>query len=232
MKPNQGSFPVPGPYYLRATHNVALVGSAARNAIRDGKTPTLDHLAVHYGVRAIQQLLNRFGAKLSEDGVFGNATHVAVRNFQASKNVKVDGVVGPTTMRLLLLPLIKEIGGSNWTVVYGLLKNEGAFDPGAVGYVDESDLGLAQINTRAHPTYSVEQRFDPVVAVQFNVDYLRNALAALGDVRDAVLSYNLGIGGVRTWIKAGRPRYYSPDGGTMRDTTAYVDRVMNAYKEL
>ena len=51
----------PGPYYMLAAGSVQLVGAAARNAVRDGKTPTSDDLAVHYGVKAIQKLLNLAG---------------------------------------------------------------------------------------------------------------------------------------------------------------------------
>jgi hypothetical protein len=225
-----GSTP-PGPYYLLGV-KVPLVGSAARDTMRAGHTPSLDDLAVNFGVKAIQKLLNFTGAALVLDGVFGKGTDAGVRTYQGKEEIKVDGSVGVNTMGRLLLPHIKRIGGKDWEVVYGLLKNEGGFDPGAVGAVDERDLGLAQINGLAHPNMSIDQRFDPIIAIQFNADYLLRALKELGNVRDAVLSYNLGIGGVKTWIKAGRPRMYSPDGGSLRDTTQYVDRVLNAYKSL
>ncbi|HYF65646.1 MAG TPA: penicillin-insensitive murein endopeptidase, partial [Herpetosiphonaceae bacterium] len=43
-------------------------------------------------VQALQYLLN-----LSADGVFGAGTETAVKNFQASKGLAADGVVGPAT---------------------------------------------------------------------------------------------------------------------------------------
>jgi peptidoglycan hydrolase-like protein with peptidoglycan-binding domain len=142
-----------GPYYLLAKSPAPLVGVKARNDIRDGKVPTLDDLAVNYGVKAIQKLLN---AGLVVDGVFGKGTDAKVRLYQGQKGLKVDGVVGPTTMKNLLLPHIKRMSGTKtvggqplWQVVYGFLANEGAWDGGAVGYYDEGDLGLAQINGRA-----------------------------------------------------------------------------------
>lgn len=241
----------PGPYYMLAVAPDLLVGAKARNDLRDGLVPTLDDLAVNYGVKAIQKLLNLAGAspKLVEDGVFGKSgTDAAVRAFQEKTGLKVDGSVGPNTMKQLLLPHIKRLGGTDdvggqprWTVVYGFLANEGAWDPGAVGYYDDSDLGLAQINGRAHPDLSVAQRFDPMVAIQFNIDYLKNALSYLNNnLRDSVLSYNLGIGGTKTWIAAGRPRYWNPSTAVgsdapfagSRDTKAYVDNILNQYKEL
>jgi peptidoglycan hydrolase-like protein with peptidoglycan-binding domain len=224
---------LPGPYYLLAVGGVPKVGSTARDTMRAGHTPNLDTLAVMFGVKALQRLLNAAsGVVLDIDGVFGRVTDSAVRVYQNNEGLTTDGSAGPRTMTKLLLPHIRKLGGSQWSVVYGLLKNEGAFDPGAVGTLDEHDLGLAQINGPAHPTMSMAQRFDPFVAIQFNVDYLNNALRELGNIRDAVLAYNLGIGGVYTWIKVGRPRYYSPDGGPERDTTMYVNRVLDAYKVL
>lgn len=239
-----------GPYYLLAVKPALLVGAAGRNALRTPVPPTLDDLAVFYGVKAIQQLLNLAGAspKLSEDGVLGKGSDTGIRQFQTKAGLTVDGSVGPNTMKALLLPHIKRIGGTAdaggqpwWTVVYGMLANEGGWDPGAVGYVDQDDLGLAQINGRAHPNYTVAQRFDPIVAIEFNIRYLKDALVDLdGNLRDAVLSYNLGSYGITLWIKAGRPRYWNPmtktsspvadpDGG-FRDTKTYIDRILNAYK--
>jgi peptidoglycan hydrolase-like protein with peptidoglycan-binding domain len=242
----------PGPYYLLAVGESKRVGSAARDAVKAGLIPTQDDLAVNYGVKAIQKLLNLAGAspKLAEDGVFGAGTDKGVRAYQESKGLKVDGSVGPNTMKALLLPNIKQQAGSAliggqpmWTVVYGFLANEGGFDPGAVGTVDDADLGLAQINGRAHPELSVAQRFDPIVAIQFNVIYIENAMKNLkNNLRDAVLSYNLGSGGILKWIAAGRPRYWNPAtlksspvadvAGGFRDTKAYIDNILSAYKSL
>lgn len=251
QREDNGSTPA-GRYYLLAVSPAVRVGSAARDAESSGLTPPLDALAVRYGVRAIQKLLNLSGAspQLSVDGVLGKGSDAGIRAYQTMYRLTVDGSVGPNTMKSLLLPHIKRIGGSAdaggqpwWTVVYGMLANEGGWDPGAVGVQDPNDLGLAQINGPSHPTYTEAQRFDPETAIRFNIDYLKRALVDLnGNLRDAVLSYNLGPYGVTLWIKAGRPRYWNPttrksspvantaDG--FRDTTTYIDRILNAYREL
>jgi peptidoglycan hydrolase-like protein with peptidoglycan-binding domain len=48
-------------------------------------------------VTELQSLLNQHGAGLSVDGDFGTATYRAVRSFQASTAIAVDGMVGPQT---------------------------------------------------------------------------------------------------------------------------------------
>ena len=57
-------------------------------------------------VMALQYLLRNRGVYKSKiDGIFGDATEVAVRKFQRSRGLKTDGIVGPKTWPLLLLNL-------------------------------------------------------------------------------------------------------------------------------
>jgi hypothetical protein len=53
-----------------------------------------DHLPT---VGILQKLLNRAGAKLDPDGVFGPKTLAAVKKFQSSRYLKPDGIVGKKT---------------------------------------------------------------------------------------------------------------------------------------
>ena len=48
-------------------------------------------------VKELQTALNSHGANLAVDGVFGKRTHAAVKDYQSSKGLQVDGVVGPKT---------------------------------------------------------------------------------------------------------------------------------------
>jgi flagellar motor protein MotB len=53
-------------------------------------------------IRWVQQSLNRItGLRLAEDGIMGPATRSAIRSFQRSRGLPVDGIVGPQTDRVL-----------------------------------------------------------------------------------------------------------------------------------
>src|SRR5437868_4391009 len=53
-------------------------------------------------VRRAQQLLNRRGAHLDVDGIFGEKTEAAVRHFQRTHKLEVDGRIGDKTLKKLL----------------------------------------------------------------------------------------------------------------------------------
>lgn len=52
-------------------------------------------------VVALQEALNEAGYELDVDGIFGDGTEAAVRDFQSSNDLSVDGVVGPDTFAAL-----------------------------------------------------------------------------------------------------------------------------------
>ena len=52
-------------------------------------------------VKSTQASLNDHGANLNEDGKFGSSTDQAVRSFQQSNSLSVDGKVGPATLQAL-----------------------------------------------------------------------------------------------------------------------------------
>ncbi|MFC7613926.1 peptidoglycan-binding protein [Actinokineospora soli] len=69
-------------------------GSSARPTLRRGSTGPV--------VRELQTLLNRGGAGLVVDGLFGPRTDAAVRQFQRRHGLAVDGIVGRMTWAKLL----------------------------------------------------------------------------------------------------------------------------------
>jgi hypothetical protein len=52
-------------------------------------------------VKLLQELLNKKGSALVEDGLFGERTEEAVRSFQRLSGLVDDGIVGPRTWSLL-----------------------------------------------------------------------------------------------------------------------------------
>lgn len=69
--------------------------SSMPNLVSLRHNPKGDH------VKTIQRLLNRHGAGIGVDGIFGPQTDAAVRNFQSRRGLAVDGVVGPNTRAAL-----------------------------------------------------------------------------------------------------------------------------------
>lgn len=64
--------------------------------------PTIRSGATGQDVKDLQFLLNKAGARLTVDGVFGTNTNKEVKNFQTAKGLAIDGIVGPKTWAKLL----------------------------------------------------------------------------------------------------------------------------------
>jgi peptidoglycan hydrolase-like protein with peptidoglycan-binding domain len=74
-------------------------------------------------VVAIQYLLRHHGSDIEVDGDFGEQTDGAVRAFQTSKGLTVDGVVGPETWGALWVTLRKGTTGSDAVLALQTLLN-------------------------------------------------------------------------------------------------------------
>lgn len=227
----------PGMYYRLPASGTKYVGSA---------NVTADDRAVKGAVKAYQGALNRrLGTKLTLDGILGPITSKAIVDFQKAKGEVADGAIGPKTSKSLLINDLATVVQRNWRlfpasqpvnqrILCGLITQESGWDAGAVGTVDNHDLGLMQINGDNHD-YTEEQRLDPMIAFQFAFDYLFNALNDYRSVNidDAIASYNLGLGGMSRWITQGRPILYWPSGSnpatdTPRRVWDYINTIKTA----
>ncbi|GIV97552.1 MAG: N-acetylmuramoyl-L-alanine amidase [Herpetosiphonaceae bacterium] len=56
-------------------------------------------------VKTVQYLLRARGYSITVDGIFGSGTESAVKSFQSSKGLTVDGIVGPQTWEALIITL-------------------------------------------------------------------------------------------------------------------------------
>jgi peptidoglycan hydrolase-like protein with peptidoglycan-binding domain len=70
-----------------------------------------------FPVRPLQQLLRARGHSIAVDGAFGPQTEAAVKSFQQSKGLTVDGIVGPQTWPKLVVQVKK---GSTGDAVRGV----------------------------------------------------------------------------------------------------------------
>lgn len=218
----------PGPYYFDR------VGY-------DQGTRDNNELAVWNAVKVYQKALNKAqGSKLLVDGLYGTSTTRVMTEYQQKMVVKdptvvVWGGIGPETSKMLLYPILSETftkynTNSRLTaiIVSGIINQESNWDAGAVGYVDDNDVGLAQINSKAHPEFTFEQRLQPEVCFKFVIDYMDDSLKLLdNNIRDSIASYNLGVGGARKWIQAGRPAIWKPTPTSApRNVKAYIDTIL------
>ena len=221
-----------GPYYRESTGDLPVVGSGGWTAADPNAR------AVFGAVIAIQRGINRRSdANLLVDGLYGARTAESVTIWQAglpkSLGTGVWGGIGPDSAKALLLPLLRNtVTDGRAYIVCGLVQNESAWDPGAVGAVDANDLGLGQINGPSNPTLSEKVRLQPATAFGYMRDRLTAAIDYFdGDLRTAVASYNLGRGGASSWKKAGSPDSWTPVGSsTPRQVNAYVDRILTSCK--
>lgn len=222
---------VPGPYYMLHPNPLGQVGAKAWLFNLIGQPVELNELATYHGVIAIQVLVNQLGFQCPISGVFTVETDQAVKGAQAKLGLKADGVVGQTTMKALINPVAAKIAKALMDIdpkpLYGILQNEGAYDPGAVGYFDANDLGLAQINILSHPNVTISNAFCPSFAIKFIADKIAYGVNEFHDIELAVASYNLGITGTKEWVRLGMPNEWVPSWATKpRNTREYINRIL------
>lgn len=93
--------------------------------------------------------LNENGDKLDVDGIIGEATINAIKNFQAAHNLSVDGVVGlNTALELWGKELITPVKVKDWNLYPNFTKDEFKCQCGGAycnGYPDEIDTALVEM---------------------------------------------------------------------------------------
>ncbi|NMP23625.1 peptidoglycan-binding protein [Sulfobacillus harzensis] len=114
-----------------------------------------------YGMRGtavqhLQKLLDQHGYHLATDGVFGPLTYGAVRNFQASRGLAVDGIVGAATWKALT--------ATENQVAAPMEAAPASYPP---GYLHEGDRGSSvatlqrDLTRLGYNTYGVDGIFGP-----------------------------------------------------------------------
>jgi hypothetical protein len=215
-------------YYREAAKTETPIGSAWVRGTNKGHTSRV----VWHGVRAIQQLIGLTGRDV--DGWFGPRTADKVLDAQTRLRVKADAVVGPATMRALLLDLIQETSRLRSVpvdVLGGLLVFESGLDPAAVG-TNGYDSGVAQINLAVHhASVTLEQALSPVYAVDWAATNVRSAYdrfngRTTADPWDIAVAWHNSPVAATAWARAGAPQY---DSGRSIQIEDYVAKVRDAW---
>ena len=207
---------LPGSYYRApADKSVKMPGLIGALAVRNGTECSMNTYAVHRAVYHLQET-GEFGT-LVIDGILGPNSDTGIRAYQRRKGLKVDGVIGPKTCKALFEPLVRKAAQAkpllHRDLIYrnamGTMYVESGFDLGTVGETTPDDIGIAQINGRAHPDMSVNQRFDPKIAISYMVDLIEKNLIAMKFDEDlSIIAYNLGPTGAYAWNSEGRPEWF------------------------
>jgi soluble lytic murein transglycosylase-like protein len=162
------------------------------------------------------------GGMEMDNPTYGVGTAAKVKLFQKNNKLAADGEVGPNTAHALYkkrtLATEKKYG-----IEPGLLcklKNlESADFPSCLGH-DGTDRGQLQINKPSHPEVTDKQAFNFPFAIEFAAKLLSGHYKTFGNWDDALAAYNLGAGGCRKWIAAGRPQTNAD--GTPHTAAQYI----------
>lgn len=134
--------------------------------------------------------------------VFGSAAHQRLLDFQRDKGIVSGlGKAGQTTLTELFRKRVKATE-AKYDLPEGALgkklKLESGYDPVAIGFVDENDLGIAQINVGIHQSVSKDEAFDPAFAIDWAGRYIRSnhdlIARQMGIMTAARAAYNIGNG--------------------------------------
>ena len=99
-------------------------------------------------VTAIQYLLRAEGYALAADGTFGPQTRSAVKSFQGTEGLTVDGIVGPNTWQALIKghTLKKGDSGDEVKAVQHLLKHKHGYSVAIDGtFGGETDKAVRKL---------------------------------------------------------------------------------------
>lgn len=149
-----------------------------------------------------------------DDPTFGSGTDAAIRKFQQSHGLTVDGSVGPNTAKSLFRKRGQAEAariGCPKTLLCQQFDLESACDPACLSENGE-DRGLSQINEMYHPTVDGSEACDPAFCIPWQADYLRAAydnvftVSGQKDWDLALAAYNVGWAAARKWDRAGRPK--------------------------
>lgn len=154
---------------------------------------------------------------------YGECAAAVTARFQKNQSLKglTSGVLGPTVAKVLFRKRSEEVE-AQYSIPDNLLSKlkslESANDPAAIGYLDERDRGLLQINSYFHPDVSDDEAFDPAFSLDWGGKNLKSAFNTFKDWDVAIAAHNVGWGGAEVWQDAGKPA----EGGSILFPSLYT----------
>jgi hypothetical protein len=147
---------------------------------------------------------------------YGKCAGAVTARFQKNQSLKglTPGVLGPSVARVLFRKRSAEVE-AHYGIPDHLLSKlkslESNDDPAAVGYLDDRDRGLLQINSFFHPDVSDDEAFDPAFSLDWGGKNLSLAFKTFDDWDVAIASHNVGWGGAQDWLDSGKLAEGGPD---------------------
>ncbi len=168
-----------------------------------GHASTLGSRVLRYGSRGadvseLQRLLNNFGFNAGDiDGIYGIKTQDAVIRFQQSKNLIVDGIAGPQTIRVLLgnYTVSRQYSSRDMELLAKLVYAESRGEP-YIGQVAVAATVINRVNSPIYPNtipeviFQIENGYYQYCSVREGQIYLTPNDIARNAALDAVFGWD------------------------------------------
>lgn len=162
-------------------------------------------------VKQLQTLLNRNGAALETDGIFGVKTEKAVREYQSANGLQVDGIVGPKTWGALLNTAEQSAADDTPATVTPAAQAKEKLDahtasaPGDFVFSEQALLDMAQKAYQERGAFSYDPNTDALYR-QYRDSYTAQGKQAMEDAMGVAQAMTGGYGNSYAQI-AGQQAY-------------------------
>lgn len=153
---------------------------------RDLTSHTLRKGATGTKVIKLQKLLNKFGLKVTVDGIFGASTFEAVKALQKKWGIKVDGIVGAQTYERLASERVEQ------TPMLGSKRNIGAGGLIATG-VTATVKGIDSLSNGQTQTQKATDILETLKQVESISQTTKRVVVSAKDATEQVQSVNQGM---------------------------------------
>jgi hypothetical protein len=177
------------------------------------REPTSDEMRQYYAVNSIHKELEMRGFQPGDKTWYSWDTYRAVKAYQKTSSLGVDGAVGRQTYTSLIKHVVfaREV---KYDIpnhyLAGMITQESGFDPVAIGYINPNDRGLLQINEIYHPDISDKEAFNPRFAVEWGARRMTTAsnlfVGKTTELQwDCAIAYHNNPTLAKEWFETGQP---------------------------